>query len=36
MDSSETSLEIQGSLKPGVMKGAGDENYLYLVMPVRL
>lgn len=36
MESSETSFEIQGSLKPGIMKGAGDENYLYLVMPVRL
>ena len=36
MDSGTVSLEIQGSLKPGIMKGAGDENYLYLVMPVRL
>lgn len=36
MESSETSLEIQGSLKPGIMKGSGEENYLYLVMPVRL
>ena len=36
MESAETSLEIQGSLKPGIMKGSGDENYLYLVMPVRL
>lgn len=36
MDSPEVSLEIQGSLKPGIMKGIGGENYLYLVMPVRL
>ncbi len=36
MESTEVSFEIQGSLKPGIMKGAGDENYLYLVMPVRL
>ena len=36
MESSEVSLEIQGSLKPGIMKGAPEENYLYLVMPVRL
>ena len=36
MESSQVSLEIQGTLKPGIMKGAGDENYLYLVMPVRI
>lgn len=36
MESSEASLEIQGSLKPGIMKGSAEENYLYLVMPVRL
>ncbi len=36
MESSEVSFEVQGSLKPGIMKGAGEENYLYLVMPVRL
>ena len=35
MDSSEVSFEIQGSLKPGVFK-ADSENYLYLVMPVRI
>ena len=23
-------------LKPGIMKGSPEENYLYLVMPVRL
>ena len=36
MESSEVALEIQSSLKPGIMKGTADENYLYLVMPVRL
>lgn len=36
MESAQVSLEIQGSLKPGIMKGSGDENYLYLVMPVRI
>ena len=36
MESSEVSLEIQGSLKPGIMRGTDEENYLYLVMPVRL
>ncbi|MBQ9001180.1 MAG: DNA polymerase III subunit beta [Eggerthellaceae bacterium] len=36
MDSSEVSFELQGSLKPGIMRGAGDERYLYLVMPVRI
>lgn len=36
MDSSMVSLEIQGTLKPGILKGDSDENYLYLVMPVRI
>jgi len=36
MESSEVAFEVQGPLKPGIMKGAGEENYLYLVMPVRL
>ena len=36
MGSSEVALEIQGPLKPGIMRGCGDENYLYLVMPVRI
>ena len=36
MESSEVSLELQGSLKPGIMKGSDAENYLYLVMPVRI
>ena len=36
MDSHEIYLDIQSPLKPGIIKGAGDENYLYLVMPVRI
>lgn len=36
MESDTVSLEIQGSLKPGIMRGSEDESYLYLVMPVRL
>lgn len=36
MDSGEVSFELQGSMKPGIMKGAADEGYLYLVMPVRI
>lgn len=36
MESSEVSFEIQGSLKPGIFKSMGEENYLYLVMPVRI
>ena len=36
MESPQVSLEIMGSLKPGIMKGTGDEDYLYLVMPVRI
>ena len=36
MESSEVSFEVQGALKPGIFKAEGDENYLYLVMPVRL
>lgn len=29
-------LEVQSSLKPGIFRACGDENYLYLVMPVRI
>ena len=36
IDSDEVAIEIQSSLKPGIIKGTGDENYLYLVMPVRI
>ena len=36
MESKEATLEIQGPLKPGILKGSDDERYLYLVMPVRI
>lgn len=36
MDSDQVFLEIQGPLKPGIIKGSDEERYLYLVMPVRL
>lgn len=36
MESSLVSLEIQGPLKPGILKGSDEERYLYLVMPVRI
>ena len=29
-------IELQTSLKPGILKGAADESFLYLAMPVRL
>jgi DNA polymerase-3 subunit beta len=29
-------LEIQNALKPGILKSAGEEDFLYLLMPVRL
>lgn len=32
----EVFLEVQSSLKPGIFKAAEPENYLYLVMPVRI
>ena len=36
MESNEATIEIQSSLKPGILKGSPEENYLYLIMPVRL
>ncbi len=30
------SLEIQNSLKPGILKSDGEQDFLYLLMPVRL
>lgn len=32
----EVFLEVQSSLKPGIFKTAAPENFLYLVMPVRI
>ena len=29
-------IDIQSSLKPGLLKSAGEEDFLYLLMPVRL
>lgn len=29
-------LELQNSMRPGIFKGADDQDYLYLVMPVRI
>lgn len=31
-----TKIELQSSLKPGLLKSAGEEEYVYLLMPVRL
>ena len=36
MNTGEVALELQGSLKPGIIRGIGDDGYLYLVMPVRI
>ena len=36
VSSDEVYLEVQSSLKPGIFRAAGSENYLYLVMPVRI
>jgi len=32
----EISLEINGPLNPGVFRGAGDDSFLHIIMPVRL
>lgn len=36
IDTEEVYLEVQSALKPGIFKAAEPENYLYLVMPVRI
>ena len=36
MESDEVTFEVQASVKPGVFRGTGEENYLYLAMPVKL
>lgn len=36
VSSDEVYLEVQSSLKPGIFRAVGPENYLYLVMPVRI
>ena len=32
----ETVIELQGPLKPGIMKSAEDDGFLYLILPVRI
>jgi DNA polymerase-3 subunit beta len=32
----EVTLDVLDPLKPGVIRGVGDESFLYLLMPVRL
>ena len=29
-------IELQSALKPGLIKTSGDEDFIYLLMPVRL
>jgi DNA polymerase-3 subunit beta len=36
VDSDNVVLDMLDPLKPGVIRGAGDEDFLYLLMPVRL
>lgn len=36
VSSDEVYLEVQSSMKPGIFRAPAPENYLYLVMPVRL
>lgn len=36
ISSDDVYLEVQSSLKPGIFRAAGSENYLYLIMPVRI
>jgi len=36
MDSEKLSLELAGSLSPGIIKPAKDPNYLYIIMPLRM
>ena len=35
-DADEMTLELQGSMQPGIFKAYGAVNYLYLLMPVRM
>ena len=36
IDTDEVLFESQGALKPGVLKTSGDDEFLYLTMPVRI
>lgn len=35
MQSEDISFNLLGAMKPGVLQSAGEENFLYLIMPVR-
>ena len=36
VEGDEVILDVMDPLKPGVVRGSGSENFLYLLMPVRL
>jgi len=36
IDTEQVILDVMDPLKPGVLRGAGNDDYLYLLMPVRL
>ena len=36
VDAEEILLELTGSLSPGIIKPAEDENYIYLILPIRI
>lgn len=36
IDSEEILLELTGSLSPGIIKPVGGENYIYLILPIRV
>ena len=36
MREDEVYFEVQSSLKPGIFRSAGEDNHLYLIMPVRI
>lgn len=36
MESADITFEAQAPVRPGIFRGTGDENYLYLVMPVKM
>ncbi|MFZ3172603.1 MAG: DNA polymerase III subunit beta [Carboxydocellales bacterium] len=35
VDDEEVYLELTGSLSPGIVKPAGNQNYIYLILPIR-
>ena len=36
MDSDQVTIELNDKLSPGVMKAVGDDNYVCVVMPMRI